>query len=519
MLFFWLFLLSLTLLLNYLRMRQNYSYFKRHQLPHLPISSWTPLGHLKQLLLLRISFGDLFRNVYADARIRQAKLAGFFVFQTPALIVRDPELIGLILVKEFNSFLNRYETADAVGDAMGSLTLPLAKYHLWRESRQCMSQLFTSGQMKQRMYPLMQQVLLDLELHVERKMSGAAQRVLALSEMCQLYTTDVTGRLFYSWDVGGLRQGQSPLRAQAKELFSPSLQKVVHFMTVFFLPRWTGLLRAKVFARSYAHFMRQLVKKHRNAEQIDLINHLKQLQGKRPEGHYMQHSDFIASQASIMLLAGFETSSALLGFTLYELAKQPELQQRLRQELHTAFDGDGLLSYEVAVSLPYLKMVCLEALRLYPAAAFINRECTTSYCLHPYVDFVIPAGMPAYISILGLHRDPKVGTITVKSSHMCSFHSHPNQYWPKPLHFDPERFGPTHLARITPMTYIPFGAGPHGCIGSRLGLLQLRLGVAHILRSHRVEICEKTVPDIRFNPQTFMLESLDELYLRFCRDP
>lgn len=69
------------------------------------------------------------------------------------------------------------------------------------------------------------------------------------------------------------------------------------------------------------------------------------------------------------------------------------------------------------------------------------------------------------------------------------------------------------------MTYIPFGAGPHGCIGSRLGLLQLKLGVAQILRSHRVEICEQTVSEIHFNPKTFMLESLDEIYLRFCRDP
>lgn len=418
MLFFWLFLFSLMLLLNYLRMRQSYSYFRRHKLPHLPVSSWTPLGHLKQLLLLRISFGDLFQNVYANERIREEKLAGFFVFQTAALMVREPELIRLILVKEFNSFLNRYEAADTVGDAMGSLTLPLAKYHQWRESRQSMSQLFTSGQMKQRMYPRLQQVLLDLELHVERKMSGEAQRVLPLSEMCQLYTTDVTGALFYSWDVGGLRRGQSPLRAQAKELFRPNLQKVLHFMSVFFLPRWTELLRAKVFARPYAQFMRQLVEQHRSEKQHDLINHLKQLQRNRPAGHYVQHPDFIASQAGIILLAGFETSSALLGFTLYELAKQPALQQRLRQELHSAFGADSGLSYEVAVCLPFLKMVCLEALRLYPAAAFINRECTTRFSLQPHVDFVIPAGMPAYISILGLHRDAKVSLSDTKTSHI-----------------------------------------------------------------------------------------------------
>ncbi|KAL7736337.1 hypothetical protein ACLKA6_014808 [Drosophila palustris] len=503
MLPFWLFLLLLTILFSYLRLQQSYGYFGRHNLPYLPASNWMPLGHLKELLFLRISFGDLFQNVYAHAGISQEKLAGFFIFQTPALILRDPELIRLVLIKRFDSFLNRYEAADAGKDSMGALTLPLAKYHQWRESRQWMSQLFTSGRMKQRMYPLMQQVLHDLEQHLTRKMGGQRQRVLALSEMCQLYTTDVTGKLFYSWDVGGLRHGYSPLRQQTKELFRPSLRKVLHFMCVFFLPQWTGLLHAKVFSEPYVGFMRQLVRGNPGQHQGDLIGQLEELQHKRPRTHYAQHPDFIASQAGIILLAGFETSSALLGFTLFELAKQPELQQRLRQELCAAFGGDSVLSYEVAVTLPYLKMVCLEALRLYPAAAFINRECTPGqdegFSLQPHVDFVIPAGMPAYISILGLHRDAK--------------------FWPNPLHFDPERFAPEHMDRIVPMTYLPFGAGPHGCIGSRLGLLQLKLGVAHILRSYRVEICRQTVSAIRFNPQTFMLESLDEIYLRFCKDP
>ncbi|TDG50951.1 hypothetical protein AWZ03_002606 [Drosophila navojoa] len=495
-------LLSLALLCIYLYLEQRYSYFRRHRLTHIPASSWTPFGHLKQLLLLRISFGDLFKEIYADARIQHAKLAGFYVFQTPALMLRDPELINLVLIKQFNSFLNRYEAADARHDPMGALTLPLAKYPVWRESRRCMSQMFSSGRMKQRMYPLMQQVLHELEQHLDRRMGGRSEQVLPLSEMCQLYTTDVTGRLFYSWDVGGLRHGESLLRDQTKQLLHPNLTKVLHFMCIFFLPQWTWLLRAKVFAAGYARFMRQLVErqlrqrcqKRNPLADVDLLGLLEPLQRT-------QHSDFTASQAGIILLAGFETSSALLGFTLYELAKQPALQRRLKRELTTAFGQNAQLSYETASTLPYLKMVCLEALRLYPAAAFINRECTrpAGFSLQPHVDYVIPPGMPAYISILGIQRDAK--------------------YWPNPLHFDPERFAPSRLKDIIPMTYIPFGAGPHGCIGSRLGLLQLKLGVAHILRRHRVEVCDRTVNQIRFNPKTFMLESLDELYLRFCLDP
>lgn len=414
MMILWLLLLTVLALNSWLR--HKYSYFKGKGIPHLPAPSWSPMGHLGQLLFLRISFGDLFKNIYADPRCSQAKVMGFYVLQTPALMIRDPELIRLLLIKNFNSFLNRYEAADHGGDPMGALTLPLAKYHNWKESRQCMSQLFTSGRLREVMYPQMTSVVHDLENYLKRKLRDLPDRVLSLSRMCQLYTTDVTGNLFYSLDVGGLRQGRSQLLKKTKELFRTNPRKVLDFMSVFFLPKWTNLVGARVFSEDYAQFMRDLVKEHEEPKEADLINQLQRFQLSRSSDHYSQHPDFVASQAGIILLAGFETSSALMGFTLYELAKAPETQERLRQELSDAFRAShtSSLDYDTLAALPYLKMVCLEALRLYPAAAFINRECTSpeaeGFSLQPHVDYVIPPGMPAYISILGLQRDEKVGS-------------------------------------------------------------------------------------------------------------
>lgn len=111
----------------------------------------------------------------------------------------------------------------------------------------------------------------------------------------------------------------------------------------------------------------------------------------------------------------------------------------------------------------------------------------------------------------GLDLKPKVMIIP---TYLCQSKF---QFWPEPCVFDPERFGPERSRHIHPMTYIPFGAGPHGCIGSRLGVLQLKLGIAHILKQYWVETCERTVSEIRFNPKSFMLESENEIYLRFCR--
>lgn len=67
------------------------------------------------------------------------------------------------------------------------------------------------------------------------------------------------------------------------------------------------------------------------------------------------------------------------------------------------------------------------------------------------------------------------------------------------------------------MTYLPFGAGPHGCIGSRLGLLQVKMGVAHILKICEVQQCDKTPKEIKFDPKYFMLQAKGGIYLKFTK--
>lgn len=60
------------------------------------------------------------------------------------------------------------------------------------------------------------------------------------------------------------------------------------------------------------------------------------------------------------------------------------------------------------------------------------------------------------------------------------------QYWPQPLKFDPERFAPEQRAQHQPMTYLPFGAGPRGCLGTLLGLLEIKVGFSQA--SFRIDI-------------------------------
>ncbi|XP_073844267.1 cytochrome P450 6t3 [Musca autumnalis] len=505
-------LLFIIILLHLLMAHFKYKldYWKRCRIPY--VEPVPLVGNLKDLFFTRIGFGELFQKLYEDEQLKAAQVGGIFLLHQPALILRDADLIKSVLIKNFHKFQNRYEAADPYHDAMGSLTLPLSKYHIWWGCRKKISEIFTSGKIKLRMYPLMLEVVNELEFYLQKKLKESREddesgNVIEVKEMFSLFTTDLTSILHYGVYAKGLSQGHSDLRQQTLDLFNIDFFRLLHFFVIFFCPHLTTVFRAKVFSRPYTAFMRKFttsICKMRSQHmpsnsQGDLVDVLLKFkaENKQEPLHYTQHKDFVASQVAIFLLAGFETSSSVLGFTLYELAKQPDIQAKLRRELKEAFRLKSSLSYEELQALPYLQMVLCEGLRMYPAAAFINRECTAAAGFQLTSDLFIPHGMPVYVSILGLHRDPK--------------------FWPEPESFNPERFSSTS-GNINPIVYQPFGLGPHSCIGSRLGLLQVKLALAHTLRLYRVQTCSRTVNKIKFDPKSFMLQAKGGIYLRFIRD-
>lgn len=77
--------------------------------------------------------------------------------------------------------------------------------------------------------------------------------------------------------------------------------------------------------------------------------------------------DELAAESFLVYVAGFETSSTLMNFSMYELALNPDVQDKLRDELKsTAFETDGKLTYDLLTGMKYLDMVMNESLRKYP---------------------------------------------------------------------------------------------------------------------------------------------------------
>jgi cytochrome P450 family 6 len=139
-------------------------------------------------------------------------------------------------------------------------------------------------------------------------------------------------------------------------------------------------------------------------------------------------------------------------FTIYELALNPEIQDRLREEIANGVaDNDGELTYELLSEFKYLDMVINESLRKFPPAFFLTRVCRKDFKI-PGTEMVIPKDTDINVNIYSIHRDP--------------------EYYPEPEKFDPERFTAENIKTRPACTFIPFGLGPRRCIGKFLKLIK-----------------------------------------------
>lgn len=180
----------------------------------------------------------------------------------------------------------------------------------------------------------------------------------------------------------------------------------------------------------------------------------------------------IADQVLIFLLAGHDTTATTLACLLVELARSPEWQQVVRDELAQVLDGRPATAYDLA-RLPWTINAVREAMRLYPAAHSIGRSNVRDEVLNGYR---IPAGSTIVVSPWTVHRSPKI--------------------WDDPETFDPRRFDlPTgQLPGGHKYAWCPFGAGPHACIGMQLAMLEVPIVLATILQTYGLSTSVQSIP-------------------------
>jgi cytochrome P450 len=171
-----------------------------------------------------------------------------------------------------------------------------------------------------------------------------------------------------------------------------------------------------------------------------------------------------------LFMAAYETTSLSLGWTFYALTQHPDVEQRLASEVGRAI-GDRSPRFEDLKELGYARMVFEESMRRYPPGWVLPRQADA---------------------------DDEIGGYPVRAKSfvlVCNFltHRHP-EFWEEPDRFDPERFSPERAASRSKYAFLPFGAGPHQCVGNAFAMMQAQFILAAALARYRFELAGPVRP-------------------------
>ncbi|XP_031629073.1 probable cytochrome P450 6d5 [Contarinia nasturtii] len=503
-------LIIVILTLVYLFLKRTYSYWDRNGFKSLSDASLL-FGHFKAGLTQKESIGLFFWRVY---RTTTEPFLGVYGIMRPILFVKDPQLVRTILIKDFAHFSDRGVHCNEDYDPLSAhlFALPGKK---WKNMRAKLTPTFTSGKLKA-MFSTIVNCGSTLHSYLDNLVSE--NEPLHIREISARHSTNIIASVAFGIDVDCINNPDNEFRENGRKFFASTFMNGIRFFIRFIAPKLMPILRIKGIPSDVEDFIKTLVKQNleyrekNNYSRKDFFQLLIQLRNggtvqlddewstviKADENQKTLTLNEICAQALIFYVAGFETSSTTLSYCLYELAKHPDIQDRVHKEIDTVLNKhNGQLTYETVLDMIYLEKCIEETLRKYPVLPMINRKCVKEYRI-PGTDNVIEEGVEVYMSVIGMHRD--------------------EQFYDEPNKFDPMRLDDEVGKNLVNRPYIPFGDGPRNCIGMRLGKLQTKVGLISMLQNFNYELDERHKGgDLEFDPRHFLLQPSEDIFLRVSK--
>ncbi|KAG8228711.1 hypothetical protein J437_LFUL009393 [Ladona fulva] len=465
----------------FIYLTSNLDYWKKRGFPQIPGKPLPLFGNTFQMLTGRKSFSDMFEKLYKDAG--DLPFAGMFHGTQPCLLVKDPELIKRILIKDFHAFMNRGFEIDEDLDPLNAKALSSLKGQRWKNMRARLSPTFTSGRMKA-MLPMMQacsdELLKCLEEDI-RKNSGEA---LVEMKLFMIYpklikklnlrlSVDEASVFFRNFVEEAVKRREEAIDKGEGNGFGDFLHHLV-------LLKKTGI-KVNEIKEEDDEDKNEFIKGDKEVSEVSWAN---------------ISVDDLAAQAMLFFGAGFETTAALLSSTLYELSKPgngKEIQGRVREEVDRVMKEDGgKITYEGLKRMQLLDRVLNETLRIHPPAGALSRIAVENYTI-PGTDLKIEKNTMIFISTYSMQHDEK--------------------FFSEPSKFDPDRF--LHRNEWNHFSFLPFGDGPRLCIGERFAMLQVRQSLASLLSKFEFDLCvEKTPVPLKYAKVSFILASETGIWVK-----
>nr|QTM97439.1 Cytochrome P450 [Sitophilus oryzae] len=476
-------LLCLAYILTYMYLKKKFQYWQDRNVAF--VAPNMILGNLYSLLSLKRSPGHWLMDHYKRFG---TNYFGLFAFTKPILVIKSPKIIKDILIKDFSYFDNRTATVSTHDKIMSNM-LFTKQNPAWKKVRSKVTPLFSSGKLRLMFTPILAQAE-----HMVRnvRLLVSCQESIEIKEICTKYSTNVIAKCAFSVDARTFENDKAEFREIGRCLFDSRLENRLRFFAARFLPSLVKSFNIFLVRPTVSETLRNIFttifdvrKKSRKSKDNDLIDIL-----LRIEDYHKDDKDFGAESllgaAVNFFAAGFETVATTMAFVLYELCIAPEIQTKLRDEIASNVEKNRGLVYENMNEMKYLDMVVCETLRKYPVLPFLDRMCNSAYKI-PNTDLVVEQGTVVYVPLFGLHYD--------------------EIYFPNPEKFIPERF--EHKCEINNdgLYYLPFGEGPRNCIGTRFGLMTLKVGIIQMLLNFELKPSANTPIPLIYDPKAIIVSS------------
>ncbi|XP_077280981.1 cytochrome P450 6a2-like [Temnothorax americanus] len=488
-----------ALIALYFYLTRNYKYWQNRGVPCMdgPLPGF---GHMLSVICMKTNLGDFCYNIYKDNKGRS--MIGIYQLTSPSLMIIEPELVKTVLQTNFSSFSENTINIDYEVD-------PLASYHpfvlsgeKWQNSRKRLTYAFSNTRLKI-LLKSVKQVCATLEKYIDGKLSNVTKTSeFELKSLFSRYTAQVVAAAGFGVDGHCFddEKKEMSFREIGESIFEPSTRNKIMFALVFLIPSLNKIIRMRVISKRVEHFFRTLVAdlmEQRRRDGIPRADFLHLMaERERAEGDKFD-TEMLTGQAMSFFIGGYETST-VMSFIGFHLASHPKIQEKLREEVVTVLDRyDGEITYEGLKEMTYMDQVFNESMRIVPAGVLMKKRCTQETELKGSDGVVcrVQTGTEVLIPVQALQNDP--------------------QYWENPDEYNPERFNPDRKHSIETFAFLPFSEGPRFCVGMRMAQLQMKAGLAIILRKYSIKLSPRTQIPLKMIPGAILSTPKGGLWVYF----
>ncbi|KAJ6644085.1 putative cytochrome P450 6d5 [Pseudolycoriella hygida] len=465
----------------YLYVQWAYSYWKRRGIPY--IQPVFPFGNFSLSFSKKMSLTQETTKLYNET---SEPFIGIFTTLQPALLIRDPKIIKDVHIKNFQSFNHRGFQVNVDVDPMADNIL-FQQGEKWRNVRTQLSPAFSSGKMKA-MFDVIANCTVSMHKYVDS--FADTQQSVEVRDVFARYATNVIVSVAFGIDIDCIKNRDDEFREKGTRIFLPTLTNMIRNTIPVMAPRLAKLFGVRFADKDVGEFMIATVRKnleYRESSSVSRKDFFQMLMQLRNTGRIDESDQWTTSEsgsnkkaisleemsahAFLFFAGGYESSSSTMSFLMYELAKNPKIQEEAYEDIMKALKKhDGKLTYDSVADMKFVEQCLNESLRLHPPFGVSGRKCTAKYNI-PDTDITIEEGTLLFFATEGLQTDPK--------------------YYKEPYKFKPERYSEDGKSSFLEMPNLTFGEGPRNCLGMRLGKLQSKVAIISLLQKYRFELADE----------------------------